>query len=188
MYIFLFGPSSSPCISFSMLFIHSRCLLWSLHSHILLQNYFASFTFGCKYVFTHFPALAGRIFFCCFRMSSLVYIVSFYLIIFLVYLLLPVASLSPRVVSSLLLSLLLLLSDYQRKKKNLKINGSEAFSDLLTLFFFHIILVINSQAISHLPDNIFHRWKLSEWGMDTWNVNIKYVRKWGKSSKRIRKW
>ena len=40
---------------FSMLFIHSAFLLWSLRSHILVQNCFASLAFGCWYVFAPSP-------------------------------------------------------------------------------------------------------------------------------------
>ena len=47
---------------------------------------FVSLTFDCGYVFV----LAGRIFFRCFRMTSLVYVVWFYLGIFIIFLLSPV--------------------------------------------------------------------------------------------------
>ena len=49
------GASSSPCTSFSMLFIHSPFPLCSFTSHILLQNCFSSFASGYLYVLVHSP-------------------------------------------------------------------------------------------------------------------------------------
>ena len=45
----------SPCNSFSMFNIYSFFLWWSLQSHILHQNYFASLASVCWYVFAHSP-------------------------------------------------------------------------------------------------------------------------------------
>ena len=61
--MFTWRPSSSIRNSFSMLFIHSAFLLWSFHSHILLQN-LTSLASGCWYGLTHStPLIVVRIFF-----------------------------------------------------------------------------------------------------------------------------
>ena len=53
--IFALEPSSGPCNSFLMLFIHSVFLSCSFCSHILLQNCLVSFVPGCWFDLEHFP-------------------------------------------------------------------------------------------------------------------------------------
>ena len=57
---------------FPCLFIYSVFLLCSFRSNILLQNYFASFAFSCRYVTCIPHLLAGRIFFRYFEISCFV--------------------------------------------------------------------------------------------------------------------
>ena len=66
--IFALGPYSSPCNSFSILFIHLAFLICFLSSHILRHSFV-----GISSRIT--PLLAGRIFFRCFEMSFFVCIV-----------------------------------------------------------------------------------------------------------------
>ena len=106
--IFDFGFSSSPCQSFSMMYILSDFLLWSLSSHILLQNCFASLAFGCGYDFAAFPSTSCKFFFFCFGMSFFLSVLFDPIPgIFLVFLLSPVPSNSSlRVVYFVLIVLL----------------------------------------------------------------------------------
>ena len=85
MCFFAFGPSSIPSNAFLMLLIHSAFLLFSLRSHILLQNGFVSLSSSFCYV--HSPPICRLIFFRCFGMFYFVRIVLFCLDIFLVFLL-----------------------------------------------------------------------------------------------------
>ena len=110
--IFLFGLSSSPSNSFSMLFIHSVFLLCTLRSHILFPNCFVFLWSSLGLFSCILPLLDHRNFFRCFGMSFFLCIVLSCLDIFLDFFLLPVTSgLFPHVV--LIVLLIALLSSFR---------------------------------------------------------------------------
>ena len=86
MFIFTFGPSSSPSYSFPMLLIHSAFLLCSLGWKIIQLP--LNLVVGRSLY--HHPLFVGIIFFPCLRIFCFVCIVLSFVEIFLIFLLSPV--------------------------------------------------------------------------------------------------